>query len=72
MRTYLLKRLLLFIPTAFGVSIVIFVMLHTIPGDYATALFVGGEGTSIVTQEGKMIPGYLPPEELLNLLNTNS
>ena len=51
MRTYLLKRLLLFIPTAFGVSIVIFVMLHTIPGDYATALFVGGEGTSIVTQE---------------------
>jgi len=51
MRTYLLKRLLLFIPTAFGVSLVIFVMLHTIPGDYATALFVGGEGTSIVTQE---------------------
>ena len=51
MRTYLLKRLLLFIPPAFGVSIVIFVMLHTIPGDYATALFVGGEGTSIVTQE---------------------
>jgi len=45
MRTYLLKRLLLFIPTAFGVSIVIFVMLHTIPGDYATALFVGGEAT---------------------------
>ena len=51
MRTYLFKRLLLFIPTAFGVSLVIFVMLHTIPGDYATALFVGGEGTSIVTQE---------------------
>ena len=51
MRTYLLKRLLLFIPTAFGVSIVIFVMLHTIPGDYATALFVGGEGTSIRSEE---------------------
>ena len=43
MRTYLLKRLLLFIPTAFGVSIVIFAMLHTIPGDYATALLLGGE-----------------------------
>ena len=51
MRTYLIKRLLLFIPTAFGVSIVIFTMLHTIPGDYATALFVGGEGTSMVTLE---------------------
>ena len=43
MRTYLIKRLLLFVPTAFGVSIFIFVMLHTIPGDYATALLLGGE-----------------------------
>lgn len=43
MRTYLIKRMLLFIPTALGVSIVIFVMLHTIPGDYATALLLGGE-----------------------------
>jgi peptide/nickel transport system permease protein len=42
MSTYLIKRLLLFIPTAFGVSIFIFVMLHTIPGDYATALLMGG------------------------------
>ena len=41
MRTYLLRRLLLFIPTAFGVSVFIFVMLHTIPGDYATALILG-------------------------------
>lgn len=43
MRTYLLKRMLLFLPTAFGVSIIIFAMLHTIPGDYATALLLGGE-----------------------------
>jgi peptide/nickel transport system permease protein len=42
MSTYLIKRLLLFVPTAFGVSIFIFVMLHTIPGDYATALLMGG------------------------------
>ena len=41
MRTYLIKRLLLFIPTAIGVSLFIFVMLHTIPGDYATALLLG-------------------------------
>ena len=43
MRTYMLKRLLLFVPTAFGVSVIIFAMLHTIPGDYATALLLGGE-----------------------------
>ena len=43
MRTYLTKRLLLFVPTAFGVSVIIFVMLHTIPGDYAVALLLGGE-----------------------------
>jgi peptide/nickel transport system permease protein len=42
MSTYLTRRLLLFIPTAFGVSIFIFMMLHTIPGDYATALLMGG------------------------------
>jgi peptide/nickel transport system permease protein len=43
MRPYLIKRLLLFIPTTFGVSVFIFVMLHTIPGDYATALVLGDE-----------------------------
>lgn len=43
MRTYLIKRLLLFFPTAFGVSVVIFVMLHTIPGDYATTLLLSEE-----------------------------
>lgn len=41
MRTYLTRRLLLFVPTAFGVSIFIFIMLHTIPGDYATSLLLG-------------------------------
>ena len=52
MRTYLLRRLLLFIPTAFGVSIFIFAMLHTIPGDYATALILGdARDQSIATVE---------------------
>lgn len=44
MGTYLIKRLFLFVPTAFGVSIFIFVMLHTIPGDYATTLMISDEG----------------------------
>lgn len=47
MRTYLIRRLLLFIPTAFGVSVFIFAMLHTIPGDYAIALFLGDPETRI-------------------------
>ena len=34
---------------------------------------IGVQGTpSIITDEGKMIPGYLPPEDLLNILATNS
>ena len=51
MRTYLLKRLLLFIPTAFGVSVIIFVMLHSIPGDYAVALLLGDVEDQITASE---------------------
>lgn len=52
MRTYLTRRLLLFVPTAFGVSIFIFIMLHTIPGDYATALLLGdARDQAVATQE---------------------
>jgi peptide/nickel transport system permease protein len=52
MKTYLIRRLLLFVPTFFGVSVFIFVMLHTIPGDYATSLMVADEeGGATFTQE---------------------
>lgn len=52
MRTYILRRLLLFIPTAFGVSVVIFVLLNIIPGDYVTVLLLGGRDRSMAaTQE---------------------
>jgi peptide/nickel transport system permease protein len=47
MRPYLLRRLILFIPNAFGVSVFIFVMLHTIPGYYATALLLGNREDQI-------------------------
>ena len=34
---------------------------------------IGVQGTpSIVTEDGKMIPGYLPPEDLLNILTAKS
>ena len=51
MRIYLLRRLALFIPTAFGVSVFIFLMLHVIPGDYATTLLLGGRDQALVATE---------------------
>jgi peptide/nickel transport system permease protein len=69
MRPYLLRRLILFIPTAFGVSVFIFVMLHTIPGDYATALLLGNREDQITAtpedfervREQLGLDGSLPP-----------
>ena len=52
MTGYLFRRLLLFIPTAIGVSIVIFFLLHIIPGDYATTVVLGGEDrANLATEE---------------------
>jgi peptide/nickel transport system permease protein len=41
-RTYLAKRLLLIIPTLFGVAAVVFVIMRVIPGD-VTLLILGGD-----------------------------
>ncbi len=52
MTNYILQRLALFGPTAFGVSLFIFLMLHVIPGDYATSVLLSGrDRTIIVTEE---------------------
>ncbi|MFQ5860362.1 MAG: ABC transporter permease [Dehalococcoidia bacterium] len=53
MREYILRRLVLFIPTAFGVSVLIFLMLRVIPGDYAATLVLGGR-TGGVFDRGKI------------------
>jgi len=47
MRTYALRRLLLFIPAVLGLTLVVFVMMRLIPGDIATILVyeAGTEGT---------------------------
>ena len=44
MRRYLLRRLLLLVPTLLGVSIVAFAIMHLIPGDVVDAL-IGTEAT---------------------------
>ena len=50
MRTYIAKRLLLAIPTIFGVTVVIFVIMRILPGDPLAAVF-GMEGLRRLTQE---------------------
>ena len=44
MRVYITKRILLFIPTLFLVTIVIFCLLRVVPGDPAVMLLSGGAG----------------------------
>lgn len=50
MRTYILRRLLLFVPVLFGISIAVFALLHMIPGD-AVDLMMGIEGNPELRQQ---------------------
>ena len=52
MRTYLAKRLLLIVPTLFGVAAVVFLIMRVIPGD-VTLLILGGD------QVGRIDPQQL-------------
>ena len=51
MRKYVLRRLFLFVPTLFGVSIAVFVLLRIIPGDIAALILSGPSGELTYTQE---------------------
>jgi peptide/nickel transport system permease protein len=51
MRNYIMRRLLLFIPTLLGVSMVVFTLLRVIPGDPATAMLAGPTGEGVYTME---------------------
>lgn len=51
MQQYIIRRLLLFIPTLFLVSIVIFAMLRIVPGDPALLVLVGTDGEGSFTRE---------------------
>ena len=48
MRTYILRRLLQFIPVLIGVSIVIFVLMRIVPGDVAITILAGPDGSGSV------------------------
>src|SRR5713226_2670003 len=47
MRTYILKRLLLIIPTLFGAAALVFVIMRVIPGDVALLIF-GGDAAGTI------------------------
>jgi peptide/nickel transport system permease protein len=47
MRTYIIKRLLLIIPTLFGAAAVVFVIMRVIPGDVALLIFGGDQAGHI-------------------------
>ena len=52
MRRYVLRRLLLFIPTLFGASLLVFILLRLVPGDIAEILvYQTGSESSAVQQK---------------------
>jgi len=51
MQTYLLRRLLLAVPTIIGVTVIIFVVMHILPGDPLAAMFGFEEMTRLTPEE---------------------
>ena len=51
MTKYIIRRLILFVPTLLGVSIAIFVLMRVIPGDVAALILAGPEGEGTYTLE---------------------
>lgn len=61
MRIYLLRRLLLFVPTLVGVSLVIFILMRLVPGDIAQILVyqTGSESSAIQERQIREIRAEL-------------
>ena len=57
MRKYVIRRLLLFVPTLVGVSIFIFVLMRLVPGDIAEILVyqTGAESSAIQQKQIQQI-----------------
>ena len=47
MRTYILKRLLLIVPTLLGAATLVFLIMRVIPGDVALLIFGGDQAGHI-------------------------
>lgn len=51
MQTYVLKRLLLVVPTLLGVAVIVFLIMRVIPGDVALMILGGDDGGQINPQQ---------------------
>ena len=54
MQRYILRRLLLFVPSLLGASMLIFVLLRIIPGDVAAVILAGASGEANYTEEQRL------------------
>jgi peptide/nickel transport system permease protein len=61
MRQYVVRRLLLFVPTLFGASLLVFVLMRLVPGDIAEILVyqTGSESSTIQKRQIQQIRGEL-------------
>ena len=61
MRRYVLRRLLLFVPTLFGASLLVFVLLRLVPGDIAEILVyqTGSESSTVQKKQIQQIRAEL-------------
>jgi peptide/nickel transport system permease protein len=48
---YIVKRLLLMLPTLIGAALVVFLLMHVVPGDIALLILGGDQGGDINPQE---------------------
>ena len=51
MRQYILQRLLIAIPTVFGVTVLIFLAMRVIPGDPLQTIYTEATGAYILSEE---------------------
>ena len=54
MTKFIVKRLLLMIPTLLGVAVLIFLLLRIVPGDVVEARYVGGQGQFVSVEQMAM------------------
>ncbi len=61
MRRYVLRRLLLFVPTLFGASLLVFILLRLVPGDIAEILVyqTGSESSAVQKKQIEQIRAEL-------------
>ena len=55
MGAYIIRRVLTFIPSAIGVTLIIFVIMRIVPGDPALMILSGHDGEGTYTQEDYLL-----------------